>query len=585
VTSESHTITVGESESGEDYTLPVEDVLTGRTFVTGKSGSGKSNTGSVVAEELLERGHPLLIVDIDGEYYGLKEEYELLQVGATEQCDLQVGPEHAGKLAELALEKGVPIILDVSGYLDEDVADELVKEVARELFVREQDLRQPFVMLVEEIHEYIPQQGSPGEVGKMLIKIGKRGRKHGLGILGMSQRPADVKKDFITQCDLLVWHRLTWNNDTDVVARVIDREHADAIEDLNDGQAFVQADWSDTEVETVQFRRKHTFDAGATPGLDDVERPELKGIGEELVGELEEISDEHERRQDRITELEERLEEKDERIAELEEDLEAAEDLQRIGEAIIGAAKEDGSGSGAGEALDQELLEEKNAEIHELREQVEALQTERDELAAEVDELTDEVDRLSGYRDRVEQAEEIEERLREVEAWFASAPPALRDTAEAAEVMFQDAGDRDGELREQLDRKDERIQELEAKLADAGQPAVPTNYEDFLEDDVVKEQINDAKANSSASEKYIRATIAAILDAGGPVTYDDVQDMPDASNKTHVGRAVNALAERRVVSVDEDDGPKRVDLNPGGIEAIKQEAQRRDRRKEIMSNL
>jgi len=31
------------------------------------------------------------------------------------------------------------------------------------------------------------------ETGQMLIKISKRSRKHGLGIYGISQRPADVK--------------------------------------------------------------------------------------------------------------------------------------------------------------------------------------------------------------------------------------------------------------------------------------------------------------------------------------------------------------------------------------------------------
>jgi hypothetical protein len=71
-------ITVGV----DGTTLPVVELLTGRGFVTGKSGSGKSNTASVLCEELLELNLPLLIVDTDGEYYGLKERYEVLHVGA-----------------------------------------------------------------------------------------------------------------------------------------------------------------------------------------------------------------------------------------------------------------------------------------------------------------------------------------------------------------------------------------------------------------------------------------------------------------------------------------------------------------------
>ncbi|MFW5919865.1 MAG: helicase HerA domain-containing protein, partial [Halanaeroarchaeum sp.] len=56
-------ITVGETVDGDPVSLPVVDVLTGRGFLTGKSGSGKSNTASVVLEELLDAGFPSLVVD------------------------------------------------------------------------------------------------------------------------------------------------------------------------------------------------------------------------------------------------------------------------------------------------------------------------------------------------------------------------------------------------------------------------------------------------------------------------------------------------------------------------------------------
>jgi hypothetical protein len=314
---------------GASVSLPVVELLTGRGFVTGKSGSGKSNTASVVAERLLDDGFPLLIVDVEGEYYGLKEEYELLHAGADEECDIQVRPEHAEKLASLALEQNVPIILDVSGYLDESVADELVFETARQLFAKEKKLKQPFLLLVEEVHEYIPEGGGTTEAGRMLVKIGKRGRKHGLGLLGISQRPANVKKDYITQCDWLCWHRLTWDNDTQVVRRIIDREHAEAVEDLNDGEAFLMTDWSES-IRRVQFHRKRTFDAGATPGLDDFERPDLKSVDDDLVSQLRDITDERERRESELADLRQELERKEKKIEQLEEELSEARDLERM---------------------------------------------------------------------------------------------------------------------------------------------------------------------------------------------------------------------------------------------------------------
>ncbi|GCF12637.1 hypothetical protein Harman_05720 [Haloarcula mannanilytica] len=321
----------GTGEPGETVNLPVVELLTGRGFITGKSGSGKSNTASVVAEKLLDNGFGLLIVDIDGEYYGLKEEYEILHVGGDDECDIQVTEDHAGKIASLALEQNVPIILDISSFLDEEEAETLLTEVAKQLFAKAKKQKQPFLMLVEECHEWMPEKGSMGEVGKMLIKIGKRGRKHGLGIVGISQRPADVKKDYITQCDWLVWHRLTWNNDTKVVGRILDNKYADAVEDLDDGEAFMMNDWAE-QVRRVQFHRKQTFDAGATPGLDDFERPELKSVSDDLVSELETISEEQQETENRIKELREELDKKNSRIAELEAELQDARDLSRMAE-------------------------------------------------------------------------------------------------------------------------------------------------------------------------------------------------------------------------------------------------------------
>ncbi|WP_230198529.1 helicase HerA domain-containing protein [Halopiger goleimassiliensis] len=405
-------ILVGETDDGTDLYLPVVELLTGRGFVTGKSGSGKSNTASVIAEELLEAGFPLLIVDTDGEYYGLKEEYEMLHAGADEECDIQIGPEHAEQMAELALEENVPIILDVSGYLDEDVADELLRETARQLFVKEKKMKKPFLLVVEEVHEYIPEGGGVGETGNLLIKIGKRGRKHGLGIMGISQRPADVKKDFITQANWLVWHRLTWDNDTKVVGRIIDNEYSELVSDLDDGQAFVQTDWDEVDVRKVQFRRKRTFDAGATPGLDDFERPELKSVSDTLVGDLQEISERKEREQDRINELENELEKKEKRIETLEDELENARDISNAAKQMADALSNPQTIQTQlpeGDGADDEELRRLHEEIVDLERECELLEDELEEREAALEEAEDERERLEAM---LESRTETIERLR-----------------------------------------------------------------------------------------------------------------------------------------------------------------------------
>lgn len=164
-------------DDGREVTLPIVDVLTGRGFITGESGWGKSTTASVVAEELLDRGFPLMIIDVEGQYWGLKEQYEVPHVGADEECDLRVGPEHGEKLAHLAQEQGVTIILDVSGNLDAGEGEILGRETARRLFDREKKLNRPLLLVIGVIHEYIPEGAWVDEAGGA-----KRGRRRGLGV-------------------------------------------------------------------------------------------------------------------------------------------------------------------------------------------------------------------------------------------------------------------------------------------------------------------------------------------------------------------------------------------------------------------
>ncbi|WP_279527561.1 ATP-binding protein [Halospeciosus flavus] len=377
-------IHVGETPDGDPVYLPTIDILTGRGFLTGKSGAGKSNSVSVVIEELLDAGFPVLIVDQEGEYFGLKEQYELLHAGADEECDVQVSAEHAEKLATLALEENVPIILDVSGFLDEDESNELVRETARHLFAKEKRMKKPFLLVIEECHEYLPEGGGMDETGKMLIKVSKRGRKHGLGVVGVSQRPADVKKDFITQANWLVWHRLTWENDTKVVSRIVGSEYGDEVADLDPGEAFVQLDWTDEEVQRIQFKRKQTFDAGATPGLDDFERPDLKSVSDSLTEDLSEITAEQEARENRVAELENELEKKEARIADLKNQLEQARDVSAAARKMANAlahgeqhsADLDGDSSSY-----QSTLQSKNQEIDRLEDRVAELESMVRELA------------------------------------------------------------------------------------------------------------------------------------------------------------------------------------------------------------
>ena len=264
------TITVAD----DGFSFPTSEILTGRGFITGKSGAGKSNSSNVIAEELLELGLPFVIVDLDGEYWGLKDQYTIERAGRGDDVDFDLTLEAVPDLVDLVLEDTTPLILDVS-TVPEDETDGIVAAFVETLFERENDVRKPCLLFVEELHEFLPQRGGHDDLAKLLIRVAKRGRKRGLGMCGMSQRPAAVDKDFITQCDWIVWHRLTWENDVSVVTQILGSEAAEDVQGLETGEGLVMTDW-DEEVTRVQFRKKRTFDAGATPDLSSFSADELQ---------------------------------------------------------------------------------------------------------------------------------------------------------------------------------------------------------------------------------------------------------------------------------------------------------------------
>jgi len=83
----------------------------------------------------------------------------------------------------------------------------------------------------------------------------------------------------------MVWHKFTWESDLKVVSNVIGKDRAGECENFDPGEAYMMTDWDD-KIERVKFRRKETFDAGATPGLESVSTPDLKQVSDQLVSEI-----------------------------------------------------------------------------------------------------------------------------------------------------------------------------------------------------------------------------------------------------------------------------------------------------------
>ncbi len=119
-------------------------------------------------------------------------------------------------------------IVDISG-LPNEVAGPLTGAIARLLFqyklhqYRDERERDPILFVCEEAHRYVPNRGDAQyEVAQSAIRrLAREGRKYGLGLMLVSQRPADIEGTVISQCNSWVVLRLTNSLDQEHVARFL----------------------------------------------------------------------------------------------------------------------------------------------------------------------------------------------------------------------------------------------------------------------------------------------------------------------------------------------------------------------------
>jgi len=119
-------------------------------------------------------------------------------------------------------------ILDISG-LPNEVAGPLTAALARLLFrykvyqTKEERARDPVLLVCEEAHRYVPDRGEAEYAAAQgaIRRIAREGRKYGLGLMLVSQRPADIDGTVIAQCGTWLVLRLTNQADQQHVSKFL----------------------------------------------------------------------------------------------------------------------------------------------------------------------------------------------------------------------------------------------------------------------------------------------------------------------------------------------------------------------------
>lgn len=134
-----------------------------------------------------------------------------------------------------------------------DILPVIVGLVARIIyqvqFWTDRDKRKPMALVCDEAHMYLPKKDGKNPVEQRAIenfeKIAKEGRKYGVALLIVSQRPSDVSATILSQCNNVVALRLT-NGDDQATVRKLMPESLEGLMDtlpiLDIGEALVVGD-------------------------------------------------------------------------------------------------------------------------------------------------------------------------------------------------------------------------------------------------------------------------------------------------------------------------------------------------------
>jgi DNA helicase HerA-like ATPase len=116
---------------------------------------------------------------------------------------------------------GKPIsIIDISG-VPAEVTDVVVSVLCRAVFDfalwNGERQKTPILFVCEEAHRYIPEREEAGfaPTKKAIAQIAKEGRKYGVGLCLVTQRPSELSLSILSQCGTLMAMRLS--NDRDLV--------------------------------------------------------------------------------------------------------------------------------------------------------------------------------------------------------------------------------------------------------------------------------------------------------------------------------------------------------------------------------
>lgn len=267
------------------------DLLNAPTAIVGTTGAGKTFAAKGAVEKLLRLGRRVIIIDPTGAWYGLRSGADGSEVGGFpvlifggDHADIEITEGGGAAIAEAIADRAVQAIIDTSEMTGGEKT-RFMTDFLQTLYARN---KAALHLIVDEADEICPQNPMPEErrLSGAFDKIVRRGRIKGFRPLMITQRPAVLHKNVLSQIGTLVALKLTspqdrkaiegWvagNADADQAKEVIT-----SLPRLGRGEGWI---WSPAAgvLDRTIFPPIGTFDSSRTPeGNEILMAPALTGV-------------------------------------------------------------------------------------------------------------------------------------------------------------------------------------------------------------------------------------------------------------------------------------------------------------------
>ncbi|PZR07092.1 MAG: hypothetical protein DI536_28975 [Archangium gephyra] len=261
----------------EDLELPL-DAITERLAFLGQSGGGKTYAAGVLAEQMLELGAQVVVLDPVGPWWGLRSSadgkkagYPITVFGGI-HGDVPLTHTAGAIVADVLVDRGVSAVLDVSDFTVGQM-HQFVRDFAERFFDRKKRNPTPVHLFLEEAHTFLPERLPPDPMAATMLhrleRIVRVGRNYGIGSSQISQMPQAVTKKTLNQAALCFAFRTVGKHERKALRDWFDQhgggELVKELPSLAKGVAYaVSPGWLQV-TKAVRIAAKTTFDSSETP--------------------------------------------------------------------------------------------------------------------------------------------------------------------------------------------------------------------------------------------------------------------------------------------------------------------------------